>query len=65
LFERRRSEFGRFQPTERKFFERSGRSLELYPINRIVPFAYFLFQDNWSEAEIADTKINKHSGGKT
>jgi len=27
LFERRRSEFGRFQPTERQFFERGVRQL--------------------------------------
>jgi len=32
---------------------------------RIDFFAYFLWQDNWSEAEIADTKINKLFGGKT
>jgi hypothetical protein len=50
LFERRRSEFGRFQPTERKFFERSGRSIEL--------FAYFLFQDKKEVGVLGGAVVN-------
>jgi len=49
LFERRRSEFGRFQPTERKFFEWGRRSQTL---STFFPLPLERVSANWRTGEV-------------